>query len=344
MDVLKFQYPMLLNGLWGIIILIAFFIIVMRHKEKLLKRFGHLEMIKRMMPGLSRKRVIWKAVLFILAYAFLIIAMADPQIGQTVEDVKREGVDIIVALDVSLSMKAEDISPNRLEKAKYEISKLIDILNGDRIGLIAFAGMAHVQCPLTLDYSAAKLFLRMMDVDLIPQPGTAIGDAIRVAIKAFNQKERKHKVLILITDGEDHESKPIEAAEEAAAEGIKIFTIGLGSEQGVPIPLHDRYGNPAGFKKDREGNVVTTKLDISTLQNIAFNTGGEYYISSAGETELNKIYDKINEMEKKELTSRQFSQYEDRFQIFIILALLALIVETFLPIRLKIQKKEIYQR
>jgi Ca-activated chloride channel family protein len=294
MDVLKFQYPMLLHGLWGVILLIVFFALMMRHKENLLRRFGHLDMIKKMMPGFSRARVIWKAALFILAYIFLIIAMADPQIGQTVEEVKREGVDIIVALDVSMSMMAEDISPNRLEKAKYEVSKLIDILEGDRIGLVAFAGMAHVQCPLTLDYSAAKLFLRLMDVNLIPQPGTAIGDAIREATKAFNQKERKHKVLILITDGEDHESKPIEAADEAAAEGIKIFTIGLGSPQGVPIPLYDKYGNPAGFKKDRDGNVVTTKLDVTTLQTIAFNTGGEYYISTAGETELKKIYEKIN--------------------------------------------------
>ena len=342
MEVLKFQYPMLLHGLWGVILLITFFAVVMRHKENLLKRFGHLDMIHKMMPGFSRGRVIWKAALFIIAYMFLIIAMADPQIGQTVEEVKREGVDIIVAMDVSLSMMAEDISPNRLEKAKYEVSKLIDILEGDRIGLVAFAGMAHVQCRLTLDYSAAKLFLRLMDVNLIPQPGTAIGDAIRESMKAFNQKERKHKVLILITDGEDHESKPIEAADEAAAEGIKIFTIGLGSPQGVPIPIYDRYGNPAGFKKDRDGNVVTTKLDVTTLQTIAFNSGGEYYISSAGETELRKIYEKVNEMEKKELTSKQFSQYEDRFQIFIILALVVLIIETFLPIRLRKIKQEIY--
>jgi Ca-activated chloride channel family protein len=342
MEVLKFQHPMLLHGLWGVILLIVFFTIVMRQKESLLKRFGHLDMIHKMMPGFSHGRVIWKAVLFVLAYIFLIVAMADPQIGQTVEEVKREGVDIIVAMDVSLSMMAEDISPNRLEKAKYEVSKLIDILEGDRIGLVAFAGMAHVQCPLTLDYSAAKLFLRLMDINLIPQPGTAIGDAIRESMKAFNQKERKHKVLILITDGEDHESKPIETADEAAAEGIKIFTIGLGSPQGVPIPMYDRYGNPAGFKKDREGNVVTTKLDVTTLQTIAFNTGGEYYISSAGETELRKIYEKVNEMEKKELTSKQFSQYEDRFQIFIILALLVLIIETFLPIRVRKIKQEIY--
>jgi Ca-activated chloride channel family protein len=341
MEVLKFQYPLFLHGLWGVLLLIVFFVIVTRHKEALLKRFGHLEMLQKMMPGFSTKRVVWKSVLFILAYIFLIIALADPQIGKTVEEVKREGVDIIVALDVSLSMKAEDISPNRLEKAKHEIAKLIDILQGDRIGLVAFAGIAHVQCPLTLDYSAAKLFLRMMDTDLIPQPGTAIGDAIEKSIKAFNQKERKHKVLILITDGEDHESDPIAAAEKAAEEGILIYTIGLGSPQGVPIPLYDRYGNSTGFKKDREGNVVTTKLDVTTLQKIAYMTDAKYYISSAGETELKEIYDEVNQLEKKELTSRQFSQYEDRFQIFIGMALFLLIIETFLPVRHRKQKYDV---
>ncbi len=335
MEALRFQYPYLLNGLWGVFLLIAFFVFVFRQKEALLKRLGHLEMIKKMLPGFRKKRVMAKSILFIVAYIFLVIAAADPQIGTKLEEVKREGLDIIVALDVSMSMKAEDIAPNRLEKAKHEISKLIDILHGDRIGLIAFAGMAHVQCPLTLDYSAAKLFLRMMDTNLIPVRGTAIGDAIRKAIKAFSRKEHKYKVLILITDGEDQGSDPVEAAKEAAKEGIVIYTIGLGSLQGVPIPLFDRNGNPAGFKKDRNGNVVTTKLDVATLQKIAYLTNGKYYISSNGETELKKIYADVNKMEKKQLSSHKFSQYEDRFQIFIILALIVLVMETFLPERSK---------
>jgi len=340
LEVLKFKYPYLLNGLWGILLLIFFFVYVFRNKEKLLARFGQLEMLHKMMPGYSKKRAVWKSALFILTYAFLIIAMADPKIGTKLETVKRKGVDIIVALDVSLSMQAQDIAPSRLEKAKHEIAKLIDILQGDRIGLIAFAGIAHVQCPLTLDYSAAKLFLNQMDTHLIPVPGTAIGDAIKKAMKAFNQKEHKHKVLILITDGEDHQSHPIKQAEEAAKEGIVIYTIGLGSPQGVPIPLYDRNGNPAGFKKDRNGNVVTTKLDVTTLQKIAYLTNGKYFISSSGETELKDIYRQINKMEKKKLSSRQFSQYEDRFQIFIIIALIFLLLETFLPQR---QRRHTYE-
>ncbi len=340
MEVLRFQYPWLLHGLWGVPALIVFFVYVFRHKETLMRRFGQLEIIKKMMPGYNKKRAVWKAVLFIFTYIFLIIAMADPQIGTRLEEVKREGVDIIVALDVSLSMKAEDISPNRLEKAKHEISKLIDLLEGDRIGLLAFAGIAHVHCPLTLDYSAAKLFLRMMDTDLIPQPGTAIGDAIKKSMAGFNEKERKYKVLILITDGEDHGTDPIKMAEEAAQQGIRIYTIGIGSTQGVPIPLYDQYGNKRGFKKDRSGNVVTTKLDVTTLQKIAYITDGKYYISTAGETELEEIYDEIKQLEKKELKSRHFAQYEDRFQIFIALALVLLTIETFLPLRNRKKKNE----
>ncbi len=333
MNVLKFQYPLFLQGLWGVVLLILFFVWISKNKEKLLRQFGHLEMMRKMMLGFSKTRTAWKSALFIMGYIFLVLALADPQMGTKLEEVKREGVDIVVALDVSLSMQAEDIAPNRLEKSKHEISKLIDILQGDRIGLVAFAGMAHAQCPLTLDYAAAKLFLRMMDTDLIPQPGTALADAIKKATKMFEQKDRKHKVLILITDGESHTGDVEKAAEEAAKEGIVIYTIGLGSERGVPIPVYDRSGNRSGFKKDREGNVVTTKLDAAILQKIAFLANGKYYISSSGETELKEIYKEINKMDKKNLTSKQFTQYEDRYQFFAVFALLFFILEMLIPVR-----------
>ncbi len=333
MEVLRFRYPLFLHGLWGVLLLIVFFVLVYRHKEALLQRFGHLELIKRILPGYDKRRVVWKNIFFILAYIFLVIALADPQIGTKLEQVKRKGVDIIIALDVSNSMKAEDIKPNRLEKAKHEIAQFIDLLKGDRIGLIAFAGMAHLVCPLTLDYGAAKLFLQMMDTDLIPVQGTAIGDAIKVARKAFVQKERKHKVLILITDGEDHEGNPVKEAKEAAKEGIVIYTIGIGSPQGVPIPVYDQNGNEVGFMKDRNGNVVTTKLDMTTLQKIAFVTNGKYYMATSGQSELKKIYDEINKMEKKELSARKFSQYEDRYQIFALIGLIFILLEFFLPVR-----------
>ena len=298
MEVLKFENPELLHLLWGAPILLFFYAWVIKHKNKLIERFGNLDSLKKMMKQYSVRKRNLKISLLIFAYIFFVMALANPQIGTKLEDVKREGVDIIVALDVSKSMLAEDIKPNRLQKAKHELSQLIDLLQGDRIGLVAFAGIPHVQCPLTLDYSAAKLFLSIIDVNLIPQPGTAIGSAIESAVKAFNSEDRKHKVLILITDGEDHESDPLEAAKLAEQQGVKIYTIGIGSPQGVPIPEYDRYGRSIGFKKDREGGVVTTKLDVLTLQKIAFQTGGKYYQATTGEAELDEIYKEIAEMEK----------------------------------------------
>jgi len=331
MEVLRFEHPVYLQLLWGIFVLIAFFVWTVKYKKSLLKRFGNLEILQKLMRTYSPRRRNIKYILIILSYVFFVIALANPQIGKKLEEFKREGVDIIVAMDVSASMLAEDIKPNRLEKAKHEVGQLIDILQGDRIGLIAFAGIAHVQCPLTLDYSAAKLFLSIMNPDLIPQPGTAIGDALRKSINAFNIEERKHKVLILITDGEDHQSEPLEAAKEAEKEGITIYTVGLGSSQGVPIPLYNKGGSQTGFKKDRQGNVVTTKLDVVTLQKIAYETGGKYYLASTGEAELDDIYAEISKMEKKELSSKRFSQYEDRFQIFLLLGILLIVAELLIP-------------
>jgi Ca-activated chloride channel family protein len=337
MEILRFENPGLLHLLWGVLFLIFFFIWTIKYKRRLLQRFGNMEILQKLMQNVSPARRNLKIILLITAFIFLIIALANPQIGTKIEEVKREGLDIIVAIDVSKSMLAEDIKPNRLEKAKHEIGQLINILKGDRIGIIAFAGIAHVQCPLTLDYSAAKLFLNIIDINLIPQPGTAIGKAINKAVAAFNNKERKYKVLIMITDGEDHESDPLEAAKEAEKEGIIIYTVGIGSPQGVPIPMYDRYGNQSGFKKDRSGSVVTTKLDVITLQKIAYQTGGKYYLASTGEAELNEIYNEISTMEKKELASRQFSQYEDRFQIFLAFGLVLLIIELLIPERRRVK-------
>jgi len=338
MEVLRFENPELLYLLWGVPVLLAFLLWSIRYKTQLLKRFGNLDILEKLMRNYSRGRRNLKFVLLVLSYIFFVIALANPQIGTKLEEVTREGIDIIVALDVSQSMLAEDIKPNRLEKAKHEVGKLVDLLQGDRIGLVAFAGMSHVQCPLTLDYSAAKLFLSIMDIDIIPQPGTAIGNAIKTAIKAFITEERKYKVLILITDGEDHESDPLEAAKEAEQQGVIIYTVGIGSAQGVPIPLYDRYGNQTGFKKDRQGNIITTKLDVVTLQKIAYQTGGKYYLASSGEAELDEIYNEISALEKKELVSRQFAQYEDRFQIFLAIGFILICLEIVVPERKKVKR------
>jgi len=314
-------------------LLIIFYWFVFRMKRKAKKRFGNLTLIEKLSLSFSPKKQRWKVALILLGTFFLLFSLARPQLGTKLTPMKREGVDIVIAIDVSVSMLAEDIKPNRLKKAKQEVNGLLSRLQGDRVGLVAFAGVSFIQCPLTLDYSAAKMFLDIIDINLIPQPGTAVGDAIRTSIKAFNQKERKYKVLILLTDGEDHDSDPLGAAEEASKEGIRIYTIGIGSGQGEPIPLRDNRGEVTGFKKDQEGSVVVSKLDEVTLQKIALTTGGKYYHATSGEMELDKIYDEISKMEKKELEGKLMTQYEDRYQYFLFLSVLFLVIEFLLSDR-----------
>lgn len=335
---LRFANPEYFHLYWLAPLLVAFFYWSFRYKRRLLKRLGDEELISRLTASVSRSKQIWKAALTVIAFSILAFALVNPQIGTRLEEVKREGIDIFVALDVSNSMLAEDIAPNRFEKARHEISNFVDQLQGDRIGLILFSGLAFVQCPLTLDYGAAKLFLNDAYIGVVPQPGTAVAEAIKTAQRSFVSRELKHKVLIIITDGEDHEADPLEAAKEAAKEGVIIYTVGIGSPEGAPIPEYDPYGNRTGYKKDRSGQVITTRLDIPTLEKIAFETGGKFYVSSTGKAELEKIYREITGMEKKELASRQFTQFEDRFQIFLIIGLIFLILETLLSERRKIKR------
>ena len=252
-----------------------------------------------------------------------------PRWGFQWEDIKRQGIDIMVAIDVSQSMLAEDIKPSRLERAKRKVYDLCRMLEGDRIGLIAFAGTSFVQCPLTLDYGAFKIFLDYLEPDLIPVPGTAIGQAIRAAINSFSRRERTSKALIIITDGEDHEGNPLEAAQEAKKEGIRIFTIGVGQEGGAPIPMKDGSG---GFKKDERGELVLSRLDEAALQKIALETGGSYVRSVTGDLDLNKIYqeDIRGTIEKKELLSTRKKRWEERFQWFLFAAILLLGIEFFM--------------
>ena len=338
---LRFANPEYFHLYWLVPVLIVFFIWAFQYKKRLLKRLGDEELIARLTASVSKTKQIWKTVLVIFSFVVLVFALADPQIGTKLEEVKREGIDIFIALDVSKSMLAEDVAPNRFEKAKHEISQFIQRLQGDRVGLIIFSGMAFVQCPLTLDYGAANLFLDDVYVGMMPQPGTAISEAIYTARQSFVDKELKHKALIVITDGEDHEGDPLEEAKAAAKEGVVIYTIGIGSPQGAPIPEFDRNGNRIGYKKDRQGRVVTTKLDIPSLEKIAFETGGKFYISSTGDAELDKIYDELFSMEKKELSSREFTQFEDRFQIFLFIVLVLLLLETFLSERRKIKQLQV---
>jgi Ca-activated chloride channel family protein len=335
--VFRFGNPHLLYFLLAVPGLIVFYAAVFRWKRKALERFGRLELVGRLAFSASGRAQRWKAALLVTSVFLMVLALARPQIGTRLEEVKREGLDIVVAVDVSRSMLAEDVRPNRLEKAKHELRNLIRQLKGDRVGIVAFAGQAFLQCPLTLDYGAAEMFVDILDPSLIRDQGTAIGDAIRTALKAFDQRERKHKVLILITDGEDHEGGPEEAAKEAARQGVVIYTIGIGDPQGVPVPIIDELGRRVGFKKflrpDGSEEVVMSKLDEVTLQKIALETGGKYYRATGAEGELGKILDEIAGMEKKELGSIRFTHYEDRYQYVLALALVLLCLEQLIPER-----------
>ena len=300
-----------------------------------MERFGDASIMKKMTAGVRYSVLRLKPVLIVVAVLFLVVVLARPQFGIKEQEVKRKGVDILVALDTSLSMAARDIQPSRLIKAKNEVARLIDSLQGDRIGLIAFAGDSFVQCPLTLDYGAARLFLDIINTGIIPTPGTSISGAIKTASNTFSKKEQKYKVLILFTDGEEHEGEAVKIAQEAAEEGVRIYTVGMGRPKGEPIPMLNETGKKAGYKKDSQGNVVMSRLDESTLQKIALMTGGRYYRATPDETELEEIYKDIRKMEQKEIASKQFTQYEDRYQIFLLIAIVVLIVEALLGDRKK---------
>ena len=326
---MKFAHPSYLFLFWLVPALIFFYLYAFRKKDKLIKTFCGETLYAELVPSASPGRQKLKAALLLGSLSFLVVSLLQPRWGFQWEDIKRQGIDIMVAIDVSQSMLAEDIKPSRLERAKRKVYDLCRMLEGDRIGLIAFAGTSFVQCPLTLDYGAFKLFLDYLEPDLIPVPGTAIGQAIRAAINSFSRRERTSKALIIITDGEDHEESPLKAAQEAKKEGIRIFVIGVGQDGGAPIPMKDGSG---GFKKDGRGEMVLSKLDEAALQKIALETGGSYVRSVTGDLDLNKIYreDIRGRMEKKELRSTRKKRWEERFQWFLFAAILLLGIEFFL--------------
>jgi Ca-activated chloride channel family protein len=319
--------PVYLNLILIIPTLMIFFIFVSIRRRKDLEIFGERAMVERLSASKSAAKERTKKILVLVSAGFLVVSIARPQIGTRLTMTQRYGVDILIAIDTSLSMMAQDIKPSRLEKAKIEVASLIDKLKGDRVGILTFAGDSFVQCPLTLDYSAAKMFLSIIEPNMMPKPGTAIGKAIETASSSFIKKQRKHKVLILMTDGEAHETDLIKAAGEAKKEGVVIYTIGIGTKKGEPIPLVDESGKVSGYKKDKNGEVVMSKLDEVTLQKIALITDGKYYNATPSEFELDKIYEEISKMEKKELSSRLFAQYEERFQYFLGVALVLLCIE-----------------
>lgn len=332
---MRFESPENFLILIGVLFIAAFVFWAIAKKRKLLQKFGDIPLIMKNAPYISFVRQASKATLLVLALGFVTMALARLQFGTHLELLKREGIDLIIALDVSNSMLAQDMKPNRLAKAKQEINAVIDRLKGDRIGIVAFAGAAFTQCPLTLDYSAARFLLNSIDNSSVSVQGTHIAAAITRASDGFEELEKKHKVLLLMTDGEDHQGNALQAAEEARKEGIKIYTVGIGNPQGEPIPVLDRKGNQIGFKKDEKGEVIVSRLDEATLQKIALTTGGKYYRATAGEMELEKIFDEITKMEKKELEGTLVTRYDDRFQWPLLFAIMLIVIEFILPERKK---------
>jgi Ca-activated chloride channel family protein len=251
------------------------------------------------------------------------------------EEVKREGVDILIALDVSKSMLAEDIAPNRLAKAKYEIREFISKLKGDRVGIIPFAGIAYTHCPLTLDYGAALLFLDFVNEKTIPYQGTSISSAIETAIHSFPEKNKKYKVLLIITDGEDHEEEVEALAQKAKEEGIVIYTIGIGSLEGVPIPDYNANGERIAYKKDQNGDIILTKLNAEILKDIAEANNGRFFHVTPQNPELDMIHQEISQMEKQEYGEKQFTSFEDRYQYILILAIILIFIDFMISERAK---------
>jgi len=326
---IQFENKYFLWTLGLIPLFVVLYWLTARWRKKSLNNFGELEIIKQLFPDLSPTKRIWKFILFTFAFLLLIIGIVNPRVGTKLEDVKRTGADLMICLDVSNSMKAEDLQPNRLEKSKLAISKLIDKLNGDRIGLIVFAGDAFVQLPITTDYAAAKMFLESVNTDMVSSQGTAIGKAIDLAVESFGKDEGKNKAILIITDGENHEDDAVAAAEAAVAKGITIHTIGMGSVNGAPIPVYRGNVN-VGYRKDKDGNTVITKLDETVLQEIAAAGNGVFVRASNADVGLNNVLDAISKLEKKEYESKLYMDYEDRFQWFIAPALLLLLIEFFL--------------
>ena len=295
-------------------------------RRRKLKKIGDPELVQQLVPYASRRKRIIKACLFTLGFSALILALCNLQTGSKLTEVKREGADIVVCLDVSNSMLAQDLSPNRLTRAKYALEKMIDMLEGDRLGLVIFAGEAYVQLPITTDYSAAKMFLESIGPGMVPVQGTKIADAINKASESFANDEGKNRAIILITDGENHESAAIEAAEEAHRKGIMINTIGIGSQAGVPIPLIEN-GVVKGYRKDRQGQTVVTRLNADLLKTIASKAEGVFVQASQADLGLGAILDKISELDKAQLESKMYTDYEDQFQWFLLLAIIFFTIE-----------------
>ena len=308
-----------------LLLLIPFFFvlqaIVLRMRTKRIRRFGDETLVKQLMPSYANAKVWVRLTMFALGFFFFVIGLSRPQIGAKLKEHETKGAEIMIVLDVSNSMLAEDYSPNRLERAKLAISRLVDKLREDRIGLIVFAGNSFVQLPITTDYVSAKMFLNSISTESVPVQGTAIGEAINTAIRSFSAQSQKSRAVVVITDGENHEDDPVAAAKQAAEMGVRVFTIGVGSPEGKPIPMDGE------LLKDKEGNIVVTRLDEKVLQDVASAGNGVYVRAGNSEFGLNPIIDDIRKMEDEKYSSLVFEEYDEQFMYFLAIAFVFFIME-----------------
>ncbi|MBO9152730.1 VWA domain-containing protein [Chitinophaga sp. GCM10012297] len=325
---LRFQHTEYLWAFVLLIILALAFAWVTWWKRRSIRRMGDPAMVEKLFSGYSRRLFTLKFLLLFIAFFFGVIGLANLQKGSRVDKITRKGVDVIIALDVSKSMLATDTKPDRLTRAKQLVTKLMEKLDNDRVGLVVFAGNAYLQMPLTIDYSAARMYLGSITPDLIPRQGTEINEAIRVSDEAFNKKERKHKALVIISDGEDHNEGAINAAKKALENGVVINTVGIGSPTGSPLPDPET----GGLKKDNEGNTVVSKLNEDALKSLA-STGKGMYLHLMNNTDevVDALADKIDKMEQKEFGENVFTDYNSYFQYFLGICLILVLLEFFVP-------------
>ncbi|MBP3662287.1 MAG: VWA domain-containing protein [Bacteroidales bacterium] len=308
-----------------LLLLIPFFFLiqalVLRLRRRRIRKFGDEKLVRELMPSYAKAKVWVRLTLFSVGFFFFVIGLSRPQIGAKLKEHETKGAEIMIALDVSNSMLAEDYSPNRLERAKLAISRLVDKLRDDRIGLIVFAGNSFVQLPITTDYVSAKMFMNSISTESVPVQGTAIGEAINTAMRSFSSQSEKSRAIIVITDGENHEDDPVAAAKQAAEMGVRVFTIGVGSPEGKPIPMDGE------LLKDKEGNIVVSRLDESVLQEVAQAGNGVYVRAGNSEFGLNPIIEDIRRMEDEKYSSIVFEEYDEQFMYFLAIALFFFVIE-----------------
>jgi len=322
----RFEHEEYLLILFVLPIIVGLYLLYYYRRRRNITKFGDPELIFTLMPDFSQFRKNLKFILLLVASTFVIIALAGPQFGSKLTEVKREGIEIIVALDVSNSMLAEDIKPNRLERAKQELTRLLDKLNNDRIGLIVFAGEAYTQIPVTNDYLSAKMFLSGINTHMISKQGTAIGAAIELAMRSFDPQSKAGKAIVIISDGENHESGVSEAIKKATEKGIKVFTVGMGTNMGARIPVSSSPFN-RDYQRDHDGNFVITKMNEPMLMEIASTGGGKYYRANMPNLGMNNMLEQLNNMNKAKTEYKVFTEFEEQFPALIWLTLGVLFLE-----------------